>query len=138
MDNQGMSIDRVPAFAVATVFAACVGVGAQLTVKQTAPIDAEALLHTVRTLSSAEFEGRRTGTPGNARARAWIIERFQEARLLPPGDNFRAPFKFTRLSKSSGQGNSVTGEGVNIVGTCRGSKPGGQGSDASVMVITAH
>ena len=143
-----MAVYRGRTFLLVVVVAVLCGqrASAQLTVKQTAPIDAEALLQTVRTLTSPEFEGRRTGTPGNAKARAWIVERFREIGLVPPGDTFQMPFTFTRPSpasgqsatKGSGEGNSTPVEGVNIVGTCRGSGANAQGSGASVMAITAH
>jgi len=80
----------------------------------------------VQTLASPEFEGRRTSTPGNAKARAWIVERFREAGLAPVSADFQMPFQFTR--------NSVATTGVNVIGLCKGSGA----ADTGVMVITAH
>jgi Zn-dependent M28 family amino/carboxypeptidase len=133
-----MSFSRFMFFTFATLVAGLISLnaGSQLAPQQAASIDADALLETVRTLSSPSFEGRRTGTSGNAQARAWIVERFGEIGLAPSGENFQMPFKFTRPSTSSAQGTPATtaGEGVNIVGTCRGRGA----KDDGVMVITAH
>ena len=109
------------------------------------PIDAEALLHDRSNAASPEFEGRRTGTPGNARARAWIVERFREIGLVPPGDNFQMPFKFTRLSPELRarpcdrlrQGNRLR-RGREHCRDLSRVRRRAQGSGASVMVITAH
>ncbi len=87
---------------------------------------AEELIAHVGTLASAEFEGRRTGSPGNVKARGWAMERFREAGLAPLGDTFQMPFRFPRNTKDM--------NGVNVVGLCRGSAA----ADRRVMVITAH
>ena len=44
-------------------------------------IDVNALMATVRTLASAEFEGRRAGTPGGEKARRWVAQRFDAIGL---------------------------------------------------------
>lgn len=95
-------------------------------VQPRAPFTAEELLADVQTLVSAEFEGRRTGSPGNAKTRGWVLDRFREAGLAPLAGNFQMPFRFTR--------NTVSMEGVNIAGLCRGSSV----SDRRAIVITAH
>jgi Zn-dependent M28 family amino/carboxypeptidase len=87
---------------------------------------ASELMETVEVLASAEFEGRRAGTPGNEKARAWIAERFKQAGLTPIGDSFLKAFTYTR--------NDGHGEGVNIVGVCKGSGA----KDDGAMVLTAH
>ena len=124
---------RTCAFALASTILVVCRLTAQVATPP-AQINADSLLETVRTLSSDQFEGRRTGTPGNAKARAWIVERFRDAGLLPPGGDFHQPFKFTRAATGFGQTDTTAGEGVNIVGTCRGS---GAKTDAA-MLITAH
>jgi Zn-dependent M28 family amino/carboxypeptidase len=88
-------------------------------------LSARQLIADVQTLSSPEFEGRRTGTQGNAKARAWIVERFRETGLKPLAGNFQVAFRFTR--------NSADATGVNVVGLCKG-----RGADDGVMIITAH
>jgi Zn-dependent M28 family amino/carboxypeptidase len=86
---------------------------------------ADELMNDVRTLASAQFEGRRVGTPGNAKARAWLVERFRAAGLKPIGDRFEVPFTFTR--------GNVRGDGVNVVGVCAGT-----GTSTQQLVISAH
>ena len=73
------------------------------------PIDVEALMATVRTLSSPEFEGRRSGTPGGEKARQWVAQRFKAIGLEP-------------LESST-----------NVVGLCKGK---GRGDRA--IVVSAH
>ncbi len=120
--------------ALALLLAGCpLAASAQTATPERAAVDADALMQTVRTLSAAEFEGRRTGTPGNARARAWIVERFRAAGLAPAGASFELPFTFTRAASATG-GAATSGAGVNVAGICRGTA---RDSDA-VMVITAH
>jgi Zn-dependent M28 family amino/carboxypeptidase len=73
------------------------------------PIDAKSLMATVQTLASPAFEGRRAGTPGGARARAWVAERFKAIGLEP------------------------LESGTNVVGLCRG-----RGRATEAMVVSAH
>jgi Zn-dependent M28 family amino/carboxypeptidase len=93
---------------------------------------AEELMETVKVLASPELEGRGTGTPGNAKARAWIVEQFRKANLAPATVAFEVPFTFTRNGRES--------RGINIVGVCRGtgSKPNDPKSPEPVMVVSAH
>jgi Zn-dependent M28 family amino/carboxypeptidase len=72
-------------------------------------IDVEQLLNTVRTLAAPEFDGRRAGTPGGDKARAWIAERFKTIGLEP------------------------LESGTNVVGLCKGS-----GSGREAVVVSAH
>jgi hypothetical protein len=96
------------------------------TASPTQPITAQELMDDVRALAAPEFEGRRTGTPGNARARSWIAARFTAVGLLPIGDRYEIPFEFTR--------NGSRVPGINVVGLCKGSGSSGDGA----MVISAH
>lgn len=98
------------------------------TVLAAAPkVDADKLLTTVRILASPEFDGRRTGTPGGLKARAWVAERFKAIGLEPLGGSHLASFSFTRRSVASPI------EGANIVGMCRGTARADE-----TMVVTAH
>jgi Zn-dependent M28 family amino/carboxypeptidase len=99
---------------------------AQVAASADVPVDVEALMETVRTLSSPAFEGRRTGTPGNAKARALVTDRFRSSGLTPLGRDFELPFKFTR--------NADAQEGVNIAAIC----PGRGAPDKGAFVISAH
>jgi hypothetical protein len=116
------------------VLTLCATPGAQIAVKQTAAVNPDVLMHDVRTLSAPEFEGRRTGSPGHAKARAWILEQFQKIGLKPLANALEVAFKVTPRPTASGKADSVTGDGVNLVGLCRGSGA----KDNGVMVISAH
>ena len=90
----------------------------------------------VRNLADPAFEGRKTGTAGNKRARDWLVERFRTIGLAPIGASYLQPFTFLR--KSGGglfnlQGKSESRhEGINIIGSIAG-------SDASrILLISAH
>jgi hypothetical protein len=61
-------------------------------------IDATRLFATVQSLSAPEMEGRRTGTPGNHRAQAFILGRFRELGLQPLGTGFEQKFSFIHRS----------------------------------------
>ena len=90
-------------------------------------IDAEQLLADVRTLSSDEMEGRGAGTPGGARARAYVAERFKQVGLKPFGASYLQPFKFTPRRETAER------EGANVVGYV-----GGSSRPERFLVVTAH
>jgi Zn-dependent M28 family amino/carboxypeptidase len=72
------------------------------------------------------MEGRLVGTPGNARARAFLLSQFREHGLQPVGaTGYEHPFTFERRNAS------VTG--VNVVGMVRG-----HAEPDRYIVITAH
>jgi Zn-dependent M28 family amino/carboxypeptidase len=72
------------------------------------------------------MEGRQVGSPGGARARAYILSRFGEIGLAPAvGASFEHPFHFTR--------NGATLTGVNLLGVV----PGTGGSNRA-LVVMAH
>ncbi len=99
--------------------------------------DGQALLATIEALTATGMDGRATGTPGNAKARAWIVERLQAIGVVPmrvvpddapPGGRgtFDHPFTFT--SKAG-----VSMQGVNLVATCAGRR-----ADLAPIVVSAH
>ena len=59
---------------------------------------AEALQH-VKILSADEYEGRLTGTSGNAKARAYIIDAFSSYGLKPLLDRYEQEFSFSEHDK---------------------------------------
>jgi hypothetical protein len=85
-------------------------------------IDATTLVRDLRHLSSDDMEGRRVGTPGGARARAFLVNRFLESGLRPFAGTFEQPF---------GGGGGVAG--VNVVGHV----PGRTRTDRFI-VVSAH
>jgi Zn-dependent M28 family amino/carboxypeptidase len=94
---------------------------------QTATIDSAQLLGDLATLAADDMEGRLPGTPGGAKARAYIVRRFKEAGIQPIGDSYERPFVFR------GRGDSSDRSGVNIVGVVRGNREPGR-----FLVVTAH
>lgn len=124
-----MSAYRMRGLALALAFAAIVWLeptNAQVATPDEARIDVESLMETVQTLSSPAFEGRRTGTPGNEKARAWISERFRGTGLAAASNRVEIPFEFTRKTD--------THDGVNIAVVC----PGRGAADNGAMIVTAH
>ncbi|WP_036600808.1 M28 family peptidase [Olivibacter sitiensis] len=67
------------------------------------------LLHDLAVLSSDRFEGRRTGTPGNALARDYIVHRFDSLGLQTFGGNYVSDFSFKNRQDSVIQGKNVVG-----------------------------
>jgi Zn-dependent M28 family amino/carboxypeptidase len=88
--------------------------------------DAATLLRDLQTLSADDMEGRQIGTPGGAKARAYIIERFRESGIQEYGSQ---PFTFT-----AGRGASpAERQGVNVVGQISGTR-----TPRRYIVISAH
>ncbi|MGD9904556.1 MAG: M28 family peptidase [Vicinamibacterales bacterium] len=98
--------------------------------------DGAAMLADIRALTAPGMDGRAVGTPGNAKARAWIVERLRTIGVVPMRvepiegaaigrGSFEHPFTFT--SKTG-----VSMQGVNLVATCGGQRPG------PPLVVSAH
>jgi len=102
-------------------------------------VDADHLMEVVRELASADYEGRRTGSAGHARARAFIERRFHAAGLQPVGRRFAWPFSLRGLGSqhtTEGQDpplDSGAFEGVNLVGLCPAQRP-----EAPYLLVGAH
>ena len=105
-----------------------------VTAQPAAPVFTQTdLMNSVTTLASAEMAGRQAGTPGNAKARAWVVEQFRTAGLQPlAGGNFEMPFSFERRGNS--QSAPAQMQGINVAGICRGAGA----KDNGAMVLTAH
>lgn len=91
------------------------------------------LMQRLATLSADSMEGRRTGTPGSARARAWIVQQLTAMGARPAGASFEMPFMFRGRSRDGGAGATDSTAGVNIVARIPGSTQGGP-----VLVLSAH
>jgi Zn-dependent M28 family amino/carboxypeptidase len=91
-------------------------------------VDRAQLLKDLQTLSADDMEGRLVATPGGAKARAYVIERFKAAGIEPIGDSFEHSFTFT---PRRGGGSPVTG--INVLGQIRGTT-----TPQRAIVITAH
>jgi len=90
--------------------------------------DSAQLLADLRTLSADDMEGRQVDTPGGAKARAYVVRRFQASGIVPFGTGYEVPFTF-----AGGRGATQTERhGVNVVGHI-------DGTDRShFIVISAH
>jgi hypothetical protein len=101
-------------------------------------LDRRALLEEARVLSSPEFEGRRTGTPGGRRARAHVAEAFAAAGLRPVKGAYVFPFAFDHTSvkalfRRDRPFRVRYDDAANVLGSIPGSDPG-----AGVIVVSAH
>ncbi|MCA1592877.1 MAG: M28 family peptidase [Acidobacteria bacterium] len=90
-------------------------------------INAAQLLEDVKVLADDSMEGRKAGTPGGARARAYVVRRFREAGIKSFGSSYEQPVK---LSPERGDGAQ---QGANVVGYV-----GGKEKSNLYLVITAH
>lgn len=91
-----------------------------------AAVDREQALEDLRILAADDMQGRQVGTPGNARARAYIIERLEGLGVAPVGDSYEHGFTYTRRD-----GTDVNG--VNILARIEGTT-----DSERTMVVSAH
>jgi Zn-dependent M28 family amino/carboxypeptidase len=130
----------VPAVVLSAAVAALpLGLAAAQPAEPASRISADELMTWVRRLSSPEFEGRRSGTEGNVKARAVIANRLRALRIAPIGDepsSYIRAFPLTGKTAAPDSTTPLTNEnrGANIVGLCRGTGPAG----GPAMVISAH
>jgi hypothetical protein len=89
-------------------------------------VDSARLMDDLRTLAHDSMQGREAGTEAGAKARAYLLRRFQEIGLQPAEAGFQHPFA---LSSQSGD----TVRAVNVLGMIPGADP-----DGRVIVVTAH
>ena len=104
-------------------------------VEQAAPasasrIDAARLLADVEALSAPAMEGRRTGTPGNQRAQAFILARFRELGVKPAGEGYEQKFSFEHRTKTA---KTAYPDATNLVALV----PGTARPD-DVLLVSAH
>jgi len=108
---------------IATLTLLCLLVQAATAVR----IDSQALLEIVRTLAAADMEGRRTGTPGGLKARAWVRDRFAQSGLPPAANgSYVMPFRFTARS-----GEAI--DAANVAALCKGTR-----ANSAAIVVSAH
>lgn len=92
-----------------------------------ANVDASQLMRDVQVLAADDMEGRMAGTPGGARARAYVMKRFKEVGLKPLGTSCAQAFTF------QGRREAEDRTGVNLLGLIRGTvRPD------RFIVVTAH
>ncbi len=93
-------------------------------------IDAQKLLHDLQTLSADDMEGRQIGTPGGARARAFVVEQFKASGIQPFGDSYEQPFTYMGGRRGAAQ---TEQQGVNVIGRIDGTK-----TPKRYIVISGH
>lgn len=89
--------------------------------------DSARILDELRHLSSDSLEGRETGSPGLAKARAWFARAMADAGIRSFDGTFEEPFRWR------GRGADADHEGVNLVGFV----PGGELAER-YLVLSAH
>lgn len=114
-------------FSPRPVFLAVLAVALSAAPAHAAPRPGAHALDDVRILSADDMEGRGVGTPGGAKARAYIVKRFGQIGLRPQGATFERPFTF----KPKIFGKEVAG--VNLVARIEGTS-----SSDKVLVVSAH
>jgi Zn-dependent M28 family amino/carboxypeptidase len=82
---------------------------------QAAVIDRAQLLKDLEVLAADEMQGREVGTPGGARARAYILERFKASGIPPVAGTYEHSFSLPGSARTSG-----AVRGVNIIGRIAG------------------
>ena len=90
-------------------------------------IDAAQLIRDVEVLAADDMEGRMAGTPGGAKARAYVLQRFKEVGLTPLAAGYEQPFTFP------GRGEMPQRNGTNLLGLIRGTA-----RPDRYIVVTAH
>lgn len=89
-------------------------------------LDSAQLVRDLFALAADSMEGRRIGTPGGARARAWLTSRIRQIGLAPLRDSIAVPFT------STGRGGPGTA-GVNLIAVIRGTR-----APERYIVLSAH
>jgi glutamate carboxypeptidase len=98
-----------------------------------AKVDANRLAQDASALSAPEMEGRLTGSPGNKRAQAYIVERFRAIGLKAEAGGYEQKFSF---SQGAGRGRPTKLEfpdATNLIGTVEGAK-----QPDRYVVVSAH
>src|SRR6187200_2965683 len=90
-------------------------------------IDGNRLLADLQVLSGDAMQGRRTGTPGAEKARAFIADRFKASGAAPFGASYEHAFTIAR------GGNGGPDRGVNVIGRIDGTS-----QTRRYIVVSAH
>ena len=95
-----------------------------------ARIESARLTADVAALSAPAMQGRRTGTPGNKRAQAFILARFRELGLKPLGESYEQKFSFEHRTPKT---TTAYPDATNLVATVRGTA-----RPDDVLLLSAH
>ena len=85
--------------------------------------DKALLMKDVRFLAADDLQGRKTGTEGNTKAQAYLIERFQEIGIKPLEGHYNWNFPI--------EGKANITSGTNLIGKI-------EGKSEKLIIITAH
>jgi len=88
-------------------------------------VDSSRLLKDLATFAAPDMEGRLTGTPGNKRAQAYILEQFKQLKLRPVDQGFEQKFSF--------RGTREFPDATNLFATIRGTA-----EPERYVVVSAH
>jgi len=89
------------------------------------------LLKDFKTLSSDEMEGRASGTAGNVRARAYILERLNQTGVQPAVEGYLHSFE---VAVGSSEETRREFAGANLLGVVQGTAK----NPGNTIVLTAH
>ena len=113
----------------ATACASGTGSGTQQTGAQAAAPDSARLMRTLSVLVHDSMEGRRVGTPGGERARAFLVKEFERRGIKPlAATGYVQPFRM-----AAGRNSTDSLNAANVVGIIRGTK-----QPDKYIVVTAH
>jgi glutamate carboxypeptidase len=93
-------------------------------------IDPARLMQDLEGLASPQMEGRLTGTAGNRRAQAFILERFNALKLQPVNGSYEQKFSFTR---TRGPEKQEFPDATNLTALAAGANEGDR-----YVLVTAH
>jgi Zn-dependent M28 family amino/carboxypeptidase len=100
------------------------------TARPSAVIDSAQLLRDLQVLSADDMQGREVDTPGGAKARAFMIERFKASGIVPFGESYSSGFTFSAGRRG---GTPAEHHGVNVIGHIDGTS-----SPRRFIVVSAH
>lgn len=116
---------KIITFILSTAFVLLFSCNSSGQIKQSYSFNTDNLLEHVKELSSDAYEGRRTGTAGATKAKAYIIKQLETLQVMPLVPNFEQPFTFNSRAKEY--------NGVNILGSIEGTD-----FPEKYIVISAH
>jgi Zn-dependent M28 family amino/carboxypeptidase len=124
-------VGRIGMRAAAAIGTAIVAVAASLAAQDRTlrRVDPATLLADLGTLAADDMQGRELGTPGGAKARAFIVSRFRALGLQPVGASFEHPFEAQPGRVRGG----TPSRGANVVGLIAGTR-----RPDRYIVVSAH
>ena len=97
---------------------------------ENAEFSKENAVEVIKTLSADDMQGRATGTEGNAKARAYLLNKLRAMKLEPLGGSYEHPFHFTVKRR---EGTQLSLDAVNLLFRIKGTESNGKS-----IVISAH